>query len=212
MSPIVVITGAAGNIGRKLRLHFEELGWELRLVGENPDHDPQIDAADLAVSAENWSRLFRGADAVVHLAATASQFAGPELIWRNNVVATENVLRAALESHVKRVVFASSSFVMVGYRFSSERLTTGIPPKPLTAYRHSKLLGERLGASAAGQGLSFIALRIGYCQPGDKPRAAYGHGTMGPAHVAVQSRFVSRDGMRGDMYKRQIRIAQSDER
>jgi nucleoside-diphosphate-sugar epimerase len=32
----VVITGAAGNIGTKLRAHFSSLGWTLRLLDAEP--------------------------------------------------------------------------------------------------------------------------------------------------------------------------------
>jgi NAD+ dependent glucose-6-phosphate dehydrogenase len=62
------------------------------------------------------------------------------------------------------MIFASSNWVMTGYRFEQpNKLTTDLPPKPMNAYGVSKLLGERLGAITAGE-MSFIAFRIGACE------------------------------------------------
>ena len=65
-----------------------------------------------------------------------------------------------------------------GYRFTDERLTATTPPRPVNPYGVSKLLIERVGiATGARTGMSFLALRIGYCQPGDDvpgPAMLYG--------------------------------------
>jgi len=74
------------------------------------------------------------------------------------------VLRAARERGARRVIFASSNWVMAGYSFASVRLTEDLPPHPLNPYGVSKLAGERMGRDAAAQGLSFIAFRIGSSQ------------------------------------------------
>ena len=89
-----------------------------------------------------------------------------------------NVLRAAEEGQVRRFAFASSNWVLGGYRFTRERLTATTTPKPVNPYGVSKLVIERVGlATAARTGMSFLALRIGYCQPGDNvpgPDMLYG--------------------------------------
>ena len=54
---------------------------------------------------------------------------------------------------------------MVGYRFAGVRITPDMEPAPLNPYGVSKLAGERMGRDAAAQGLSVIALRIGWNQP-----------------------------------------------
>jgi nucleoside-diphosphate-sugar epimerase len=61
---------------------------------------------------------------------------------------------------------------MAGYRADEQRLTTSLPPWPVNPYGCGKLFGERGGRDlAARTGISFIALRIGYCQhaPGNVP-------------------------------------------
>jgi nucleoside-diphosphate-sugar epimerase len=79
--------------------------------------------------------------------------------------ATLNLYHAALQNGVKRVVFASSNWVHGGYRFSPEKLTPSLDPKPVNAYGVSKLFGERVGEYFASEhGLSVICLRIGWTQ------------------------------------------------
>jgi nucleoside-diphosphate-sugar epimerase len=48
-------------------------------------------------------------------------------------------------------MFGSSNWVMTGYRFTTERLTTDLPPWPINPYGHSKLFGERAGRSLAAR-------------------------------------------------------------
>lgn len=70
------------------------------------------------------------------------------------------------------MVFASSNYVVAGYRFRRDRLTSEIEPAPINAYGASKLVGERLGKMFAERyGLSFIAFRIGVCQRAHDNRA-----------------------------------------
>jgi len=95
---------------------------------------------------------------------------------------TLNVFRAAQGYHAKRIVFASSNWVMAGYRFGTERLTTELPPRPINPYGCGKLLCERAGRQLARQsGASFIALRIGCCQhiAGNIPGPQIEHGLWG---------------------------------
>lgn len=183
MTRTVVITGATGSIGRKLRAHFSGLGWTLRLLCLNPGQDPDVLTADLSTYDESWARTFAGADAVVHLAGNPSPHASWESAQRLNIDMTLHVARAARLHRARRVVFASSNWVMAGYRFGTGRLTTDLPPHPLNPYGVSKLVGERIGAALAADGVSFIALRIGYAQhrPGNQPGAHMEYGTWGQA-------------------------------
>ena len=64
----VLITGAAGNLGDKLRRHLEGRH-SLRLLDIDARGDASILRADLSRWDENWASHFRGADCVVHLAA-----------------------------------------------------------------------------------------------------------------------------------------------
>jgi len=183
-TPTILITGAAGNLGGKLRHHLEGR-YPLRLI-DRAGGDPAISTADLAVWDNRWTDLFAGVDVVVHLAADpTAQQTWPNLI-APNVDAVLNVFQAAVRSGVKRVVYASSNHVMGGYKDIAEPwlLTTNLPPLPgaryevrgeqrdSSAYGSAKLFGERLGQHlSVTQTLSVIALRIGWVQVGDnRPR------------------------------------------
>jgi len=177
----VLITGAAGNLGGKLRRHLEGRH-ELRLLDVDPRGDPAVVQADLARWDRRWVDLFQGIDAVVHLAAdpTAHQ-SWPNLVGPN-VDAVVNVFQAAAAAGARRVVYASSNHVMGGYLDHPEpaRLTTDIPPRPgaryvvdgehrdSTPYGTAKLFGERLGKCLADAGgPSVIAVRFGWVRPGE---------------------------------------------
>ncbi len=125
--------------------------------------------------------MFEGIDTVIHLAGDPRPSADSASIERANVDVTLNVLEAARRYEVGRVVFASSNWVMAGYRFTEDRLTTDLPPRPINAYGASKLLGERAGLMLdRSSGVSFVALRIGFCQRGDNlPGPHMGYGLWG---------------------------------
>jgi uronate dehydrogenase len=177
----VLITGAAGNLGSKLRRHLEGR-YALRLLDINPGDDEAITPADLSAWDQSWVEQFRGIDAVVHLAAdpTAHQ-SWPGLIGPN-IDAVIHAFQAAVLAGVKRVIYASSNHVVGGYSDDPEprSLTPDTPPRPgaryvvagqtrdSTAYGSAKLFGERLGkACAEVHGLSVIAVRIGWVRPGE---------------------------------------------
>src|SRR5947209_4779654 len=112
---VVLITGASGNLGSKLRRHFEAR-FALRLIDRDPRGDPTVTAADLSLWDPGWVDTFRGADVVVHLAADANaQQRWPALIGPN-VDATINVFQAAALAGVPPVVYASSNHLFGGYK------------------------------------------------------------------------------------------------
>jgi nucleoside-diphosphate-sugar epimerase len=182
---VVLITGAAGNLGAKLRRHLEGRH-PLRLIDRDPRGDSSVLAADLARWEGRWVDLFRGVDTVFHLAADpTAQQAWPNVIGPN-IDAVVNVFEAAVTAGVRRVVYASSNHVMGGYKDEPEPflLTTDLPPRPgtryvvegeprdSTPYAAAKLFGERLGKCIAeAHGLSVLAVRIGWVRPGEN-RAA----------------------------------------
>jgi uronate dehydrogenase len=180
-TPTVLITGAAGNLGGKLRRHLEGR-YPLRLLDLDPRGDPTVTGADLSRWDESWRKMFEGADVVVHLAADpTAQQTWPNLV-APNLDALANVFLTAAQAGARRVVYASSNHVMGGYKDRPEphRLTTDLPPLPgsryvvrgeqrdSTPYGSAKLFGERLGKCfSEAHGLSVIAVRLGWVLPGD---------------------------------------------
>jgi NAD+ dependent glucose-6-phosphate dehydrogenase len=180
MTRTLLITGAAGNIGAKLASHFSgNPDYKLRLLDQKGG--PDILAADLSQYDRAWADSFAGVDTVIHLAGEPRGTARWADVIPANVWGTQNVLRAAREAMVRRVIFASTNQVMLGYRFNNVRVTTDMPPKPLSPYGISKLMGEELGRGFSREtGISFIALRIGYFQRGEnQPGPWMGIGAWG---------------------------------
>lgn len=182
MAPTVLITGAHGNLGSKVRAHFTGLGWKLRLTDIESGGDDTIIAADLSVWDEAWVGLFADVDAVIHFAGRPS----PRTSWpdavRYNFDMMQNVYEAAVRQRARRLIFASSNWVMAGHRFANEHTLTGeMEPYPVNPYGVSKLVGERLGRSYHDRwGLSVICFRIGYCQRGEnQPGPHMGWGSWG---------------------------------
>ncbi|QDV32815.1 NAD-dependent epimerase/dehydratase family protein [Tautonia plasticadhaerens] len=167
--PTVLLTGACGGLGRKLRDAWAGR-YDLILIDHRagPD-DPEVLSADLSEQDELWMGTFHGADAVVHLAANPHPNARWEDLVGPNLDATANVLHAAVLGAVDRVVFASSSHTMWGYRDDGDGpISEDLAPRPDGPYGASKLAGERLGRSfSLAFELAFVALRIGWVQPGE---------------------------------------------
>lgn len=180
-TPTILITGAAGNLGTKLRSHWQNQ-YSLRLLDRAPRDEDSIVAADLSRWDSNWVQQFHGVEVVVHLAADpTAQQTWPNLI-APNLDALINVFRASAQAGVKRLIYASSNHVMGGYKDVLEptRLTTDLPPRPgtryvvegelrdSTPYGSAKLFGERLGRCYAdAHALSVLAIRFGWVRPGD---------------------------------------------
>lgn len=183
MARKILITGASGNIGAKLAAHFRTTGqYELVLIDRVAG--PGINAAELAVYDPAWASLFTGVDTVLHLAGEPRGTSSFAMVRGPNIDGLYNVLRASREAGVRRVVFASTNQVMLGYRFRGlSKVTTDLPPAPLSPYGITKLFGEELGRCwSADTGISFLALRIGYFQRGDNvPGPHMGIGAWGQA-------------------------------
>jgi uronate dehydrogenase len=177
----VLLTGAAGNLGGKLRRHLEGR-YRLLLLDIDPKGDPQIVREDLSRWSETWVRLFEGVDVVVHLAANPDAHqTWPNLIGPN-IDATLHMFEACARGRVKRVVYASSLHVLTGYRDVPEPalLTPDTPPRPgcryieqgeernSMAYAAAKLLCERVGRFYAEiRGLAVLVARLGWVLRGE---------------------------------------------
>jgi NAD+ dependent glucose-6-phosphate dehydrogenase len=164
----VLITGACGNIGRKLRAAWED-EYDLVLidVAIGPD-DHDVIMADLAEWDPAWVEQFEGVDTVIHLAANPDEFAPWEELERPNLDAACNVFQAAILGGVTRLVFASSNHTMGGYRDLGDMpITVHLPPRPDSPYGATKLMAERMArALSDAYQMSFVALRLGWIQAG----------------------------------------------
>ncbi|MGE0212919.1 MAG: NAD-dependent epimerase/dehydratase family protein [Parvibaculaceae bacterium] len=162
----LLITGAAGDIGRVLREGLAGRYELLRLADIVPqapaaqgEECVTFDGNDLEATVD----ACRGMDCVVHLAGIPNEPEEDawERLLRNNIVATRNVFEAARRTGVNRVVFASSNHV-VGFLRREVMADARAEMRPDTLYGVTKVFGEAIGRLYADKyALSVACLRIG---------------------------------------------------
>ncbi len=158
----VLITGAAGDIGRRLRVLLKGVYPHLRLSDvKTPDlaADEVFVKAELANMAE-VEKAVVGVDGIVHLGGFSVE--GPwETILNANIIGCYNLFEAARRHGVARVVFASSNHA-VGFYPRNRRIGIDAPVRPDSRYGASKAFGEALAALYAFKyGLRVLCIRIG---------------------------------------------------
>jgi len=165
----VLITGAAGSIGRRLRADMNGLYPVVRLSDRMPMAEAaegeELMPAELADLAA-CERICEGVDGIVHLGGQPVE-ADWETVLQANIVGCYNLFEAARRQGVQRVVFATTNHVIGFYR-RSQRIDHAVPPRPDSRYGVSKAFGEALGRYYADKhGLRVLAIRIGNF--GDRP-------------------------------------------
>jgi nucleoside-diphosphate-sugar epimerase len=167
----ILITGAAGNLGRLMRPRLRRPGRVLRLLDvAAPAPAEAGEAVELVVGSVTDSAAMAdacaGVDAVIHLGGHSR-----ETRWADalavNVDGTHTVLEAARQAGVSRVILASSNHA-VGFRELADAADAPLPadstPRPDTYYGVSKAAIEALGSLYHSRfGMDVIAIRIGSC-------------------------------------------------
>lgn len=159
----VIVTGAAGFLGRHVARRFRDQGWEVTGFDVAPFQEPGITTlqGDLT-EANSVDQAMSGHQVVAHVGAIGDVYlAGeqPALAAEVNVVGTANVVESALR-HGVRVVYAST-WEVYGQPIR-QPLTEDHPTMPDHPYNITKLAGESLLLAASHlRGLSATALRLG---------------------------------------------------
>jgi uronate dehydrogenase len=168
----LLLTGAAGGLGRELRPRLKRHCEALRLsdiadLGSAAAGEELVPAA--LERADAVLRLLDGVDAVVHLGGISVE--GPfEPILQANIVGVYNLYEAARRQRVKRIVFASSNHVTGFYR-QDEVIDPRAPMRPDSYYGISKAFGENLSRFYFDRyGIETVCLRIGSSFPEPKDR------------------------------------------
>jgi nucleoside-diphosphate-sugar epimerase len=182
---VYLVTGGGGFIGSHLVRALVRRGERVRVL-DNGFSGSRQRMADVLAGVE-WREgdvrdvaavreACRGVEVVFHLAAVASvprSIAEPEMTHATNLTGTLNVLVAAQQAGVRRVVYASSSAVYGDLPGSPKRET--MPLQPLSPYAAHKLAGEhycRLWHEL--HGLETVALRyFNVFGPGQDPNSEY---------------------------------------
>ena len=187
--PLYVVTGGAGFIGSHLTEELLRRGEQVRVADSlitghraNLAHLSGVDflqgdLADLAVA----KRAVQDADYVLHQAAIPSvprSVDDPITSNRANIDSTLNVLVAARDAGVKRVVYAGSSSAYGNTPTLPKR--EDMPANPLSPYALQKLVGEQY-CQMFTQLYGFETVTIRYFNvfgPRQDPAVSYTHLTL----------------------------------
>lgn len=146
-----IVTGGAGFIGSHIVDALIARGDEVHIIdifiggGKREHVNPQAILHEVDIrDFEKLSPIFKGADYVFHTAALARvqpSIQDPKTYHDINVTGTLNVLLAAKEAGVKRVVYSASSSVYGDQE--KLPLREDMEPRPISPYAVQKYFGER---------------------------------------------------------------------
>jgi nucleoside-diphosphate-sugar epimerase len=182
----VLVTGGAGFIGSHIATHLLEAGHEVRVLdnfatGHRHNLGASIGEIELVEgdiqSYERANKAVVGCEVVLHQAALPSvprSVQDPLTSNATNVIGTLNVLLAARDHGVRRVVCASSSSVY-GSGTGTAAKREDQPTVPISPYATAKLAGEGYARSFHGvYGLQTVALRyFNVFGPRQDPQSQY---------------------------------------
>ena len=169
----VLITGAAGNMGRMLRTRLATPGRTLRLLNRSPvaPAGPGEAVETVCASVTDLAAVVaacEGVDAIIHLGGLSGEAPFDDIL-HTNVAGSQHVLEAAHRQGVRKVLLASSNHA-VGYFTRDDAPADGLPadllPRPDSYYGWSKTAMEAMGRLYADTyGMDVYCLRIGSCFP-----------------------------------------------
>ena len=161
-----LVTGATGFIGGNLARQLWERGHEVRALVRPGSNTLTIDGTGIEpvtgdiLDRKSVDRAIRGCEAVFHCAGAYTFWSpDPTLIHRTNLDGTANVLEAARQAGVSRVVYTStvSTVGLPNWELAMEE--TPADPRHLAGhYKKSKYQAEVLALKMASEGLPVVVV------------------------------------------------------
>jgi uronate dehydrogenase len=172
MIPRLLLTGAAGKLGRHLRSSLRPYAQQMRLSDiaamDAAGPGEEVQSCQLA-DKQAVDQLVQGCNAIVHMGGLATDYPF-EAILEANIKGVLHIYEGARRHSVERVVFASSNHV-VGFHQQDEVLDTDCLRRPDSYYGLSKSFGEDVAQFYWNRyGIQSASLRIGSAFPEPKDR------------------------------------------
>ncbi len=168
----LLLTGAAGGLGRELRPRLKSRCHVLRVsdLGNlgNASAGEEVMPAQLQDRPAVF-KLLEGVDAVVHLGGISTEQPFDDIV-QANIIGAYNLYEGARIHGTRRIVFASSNHVTGFYR-QDEVIDATMPVRPDGYYGLSKAFGENLARFYFDRyGIETVCLRIGSSFPEPRDR------------------------------------------
>ena len=162
----ILITGGTGFIGKELVLGLISNGYDIRLLARSADRaaDIRLPASSIFVGdVTDFSSVksaIKGCTHVFHLAAVAKpDVKDPGVFRRVNVEGTRNVLEAALQQGIKRVVFTSTAGIFPATGPDGDAVESGPRQESSqTDYITTKIEAETLCRDYVARGLDVVSV------------------------------------------------------
>ncbi len=178
--PTVLITGGSGFFGQHLCRRFLQGGYKVRVLDRTPFHAPDLESKIEFIQGDLQDsdvvlRAVSGCEIVIHNAAVVPLSRAGKEYWNVNVNGTRNVLAAAHENHVRKLVHISTSAVYGDPVHMPIDETT--PFTPFGQYGRSKQEAESLCQTFKKNGLDITIIR---------PRPILGSGRLGILYLLLE--------------------------
>ncbi len=162
-----LVTGATGFIGGNVAAALLQRGYRVRALVRRGCSMKALQGLDVELAEGDLrdrgslDRALRGCDYLCHVAAAYTFWApDPRAIYDMNVEGTRNVLGAAQEAGIRRIVYTSSESTVAiagdGCLGTEEGFTD--PDGAPGDYKRSKCLAERLALDMARAGLPLVVV------------------------------------------------------
>ncbi|MCF6219079.1 MAG: NAD(P)-dependent oxidoreductase [Gammaproteobacteria bacterium] len=151
----ILITGNRGLVGRHLQAELHKIGFRVR------GYDIEDGSGDITDTDKLRSAL-KGVDGVVHLAAVSRVVWGerdPIKCWQLNAIASESLLKQAIESPSKPWVLVASSREVYGEQHTLP-VSEDVVLEPVNVYGRAKLHMEKSALEARTAGLNTAVVRL----------------------------------------------------
>jgi dihydroflavonol-4-reductase len=154
LSDLVLVTGASGFIGHHLTHTLVERGQRVRCLvrGSSEISHLPLDHIDLSygdiLDLESLSHAIEGVSTVYHVAGNIDA-TNREMLYRVNVDGTRNIATVCAYQPNPPVLILVSSQEAGGPELDGRPRNEQDPPKPITHYGKSKLMGEQAASEFA---------------------------------------------------------------
>jgi len=147
-----LLTGASGFVGAALARQLLEAGHELRALVRPSSERANLEGLELEIvsgdlrDADSLCRALQGCQGLFHVAADYRLWTrNPEDLYANNVTGSRNIMHAALDAGVERIVY-TSSVATLGLNPDGRPATEDTPvaiEDMIGHYKRSKFLAEQ---------------------------------------------------------------------
>ena len=188
MPPVALVTGATGFVGQHLLPALLEREWTVRACGRRPRPDSLPDAVDYRSGVDlaegtGLDGVLDGVTHLFHLAGASSTFSDEPEMRRVNIEGTENLLDAASDAPMERVLYMSTTAVYGEEVQLPQPVPEDVEPHPSRGYGKTKWEAEQVLWRRVDKGLPGVVVR---------PVSVYGPGAVKLLGSAILDTSVER--------------------